>query len=295
MARFKRSHSAAVSYASVVEGMIVTDSPAGLAGAAHPVGDSIAARHRRRGERTVQRLVDRFELHVIGEPEALAFAADAGTLARAELWLAAGLAAGEIRKAVGSAKRVVVLHLPDSAAWLVMFLAVLRAGHIPARLPVTAEVQDLLHVCKQVEPAMIISAAEGPEGRPAPAVREAASRTQDVAMALAEGTAVHVRHLAEGFPRSVSVPEDLLLLSYVLSETGPPEAVTHTEDSVAAQNRYLTERYAPSRHAPVLLPCPLRDGKTIVDAACLSMYAGAPIVIRDGSALEALGLADHKM
>ena len=273
----------------------MTDRPADPAAGARPVGDSTAARHRRRGDRTVQRLVDRFEMHVIGEPGALAFAEGAGTLTRAELWLAAGLGAGEIRSAVGSAKRVVVLHLPDSAAWLVAFLAVLRAGHVPARLPVTAEVQDLLHVFEQVEPAMIISAADGPEEMPAPAVREAASRTRGVAVALAEGTAVHVRCRAAGVPRSVPVPEDLLLLSYALSETGPPEALTHSEDSVAAQNRYLTERYAPSRHAPVLLPCPLRDGKTIVDAACLSMYSGAPIVIRDGSALEALGLAGHKM
>lgn len=243
----------------------------------------------------MQPLVDRFELHVIEEPGALAFAEGAGTLTRAELWLASGIAAGEIRSAVGSAKRVVVLHLPDSAAWLVMFLAVLRAGDIPARLPVTAEVQDLLRVFDQVEPAMIISAADGPEGMPAPAVLEAASRTPGVAVALAEGTAVRVRCRAEGVPRSVPVPEDLLLLSFTLSETGPPEASTHSEDSVAVQNRYLNERYAPSRHAPVLLPCPLRDGKTVVDAACLSMYAGAPIVIRDGSAFEALGLADHKM
>ena len=229
----------------------------------------------------MQGLVDRFELHVIEEPEALAFAEGAETLVRAELWLAAGIAAGEIRSTVGSGKRVVVVHLPDSAAWLVMFLAVLRAGHIPARLPVTAAAQDLLHVFETVEPAMVISAAPRPGRMPAPAVLEAASRTQGVAVAVAEGTAVRVGDRAEGFARPVSVPEDLLLVSFALSETGPPEALTHSEDSVAAQNRYLAERYAPSRHAPVLLPCPLREGRTIVDAACLSMHTGAPILIWD--------------
>ncbi|MYB28271.1 MAG: AMP-binding protein [Acidimicrobiaceae bacterium] len=265
------------------------------AGAARPVGDSTAGRDRSRGDRTAPRLVDRFELHVIEEPEALAVAEGAETVVRAELWLAAGLAAGEIRSAVGSGKRVVVVHLPDSAAWLVMFLAVLRAGHIPARLPVAATAQDWLHVFERVEPAMVISAAQSSEDMPAPAVLEAASRTPGVSVALAEGTAVHIHHRAEGSPKSVSVPEDVLLVAFTLSETGPPEALMHSEESVAAQNRYLTERYAPSRHAPVLVPCPHEDGKTIVDAACLSMYAGAPIVIRDASGMGALKQADHEM
>lgn len=255
------------------------------AGAAHPVGDSTAGRDRRRVDRTVPRLVDRFELHVIEEPEALAFAEGAETLVRAELWLAAGIAAGEIRSVVGSGKRVVVVHLPDSAAWLVMFLAVLRAGHIPARLPVAATAKDWLHVFERVEPAMVISAAQGAGEMPDPAVLEAASRTLGVSVALVEGTAVHVRDRAEGSPGSVSVPEDLLLVEFTLSETGPPETLTHSEDSVAAQNRYLTERYAPSRRAPVLLPCPHQDGLTIVDAACVSMHAGAPLVIQDPSAM----------
>lgn len=255
------------------------------AGAARPVGDSTAGRGRRRGDWTAPRLVDRFELHVIEEPEALAFAAGAETLVRAELWLAAGLAAGEIRSAVGSGKRVVVVHLPDSAVWLVMFLAVLRAGHIPARLPVDATAQDWPHVFERVEPAMVISAAQGSGELPALAVLEAASRTQGVSVALVEGTAVHVRYRAEDSPVSVSVPEDVLLVAFTLSETGRPEAVTHSEDSVAAQNRYLAERYAPSRHAPVLVPCPHEDGMTIVDAACLSMYVGVPLVIQDPSAM----------
>lgn len=266
----------------------------GSAGPTGPVGDSTAAPDRRREDRTGLRLVDQFELHVIEEPEALAFAEDDETLVRAELWLAAGIAAGEIRSAVDSRKRVVVVHLPDSAAWLVVFLAVLRAGHIPARLPVAATAQDWLHAFERVEPAMVILADQGSEDMPAPAVLEAASRTPGVSVALVEGTAVHVRYRAEGSPGSVSVPEDVLLVAFTLSETGPPEALMHSEDSVAAQNRYLTERYAPSRRAPVLVPCPHHDGLTIVDAACLSMYAGAPIVIRDASGMGAHKLADHE-
>ncbi len=229
------------------------------------------------------------------EPEALAFAAGTNTLNRAELWLASGIAAKEIRSAVGSDKRVVVVHLPDSAAWLTMFLAVLRAGHVPARLPVTARAQDFLRVLERVEPAMVISSAQGCEQMPVAAVQEVVSYAQGAALGLAEGTAVDVRGRAEDPPEPAPLPDGLLLLDFKLGETGPPEALAHSEGSLDAQNRSLTERYGPSRQVPVLLPCPLPGAKTIVDAASLSLYAGAPLIIRDTLVMAAFNPSDHKV
>ncbi len=249
-----------------------------------------------RGDRSVPRLIDRFEFHVTAEPEALAFAAGTNTLSRAELWLASGIAAEEIRSAVDSDQRaVVVVHLPDSAAWLAMFLAVLRAGHICARLPVTARAQDFLHVFEKAEPAMVISSAQGCEQMPVAAVQEVVSYGRGVALGLAEGTAVDVRGRAEDPSGPAPLPDGLLLLDFKLDETGPPEALAHSEESLDAQNQYMTERYGPSRQVPVLLPCPLPGTKTIVDAASLSLYAGAPLIIRDTLVMAAFNPADHKV
>ena len=77
-------------------------------------------------------LIDRFEAHVIEGPGELALVSGGDTLSRSELWIAAGSAAEEIRSVVGGGRRVVVIQLPNCTAWVVMFLAVLRAGHVPA-------------------------------------------------------------------------------------------------------------------------------------------------------------------
>ena len=39
-----------------------------------------------------------------------------------------------------------VVHLPNTTSWMVMFLAVLRAGHVPATPPVTTEADHLRHI-----------------------------------------------------------------------------------------------------------------------------------------------------
>ena len=62
---------------------------------------------------------------------------------RGDLWNEAGEAAEKIRAVVGDVRRVVVVHLPNSTSWLVMFLAVLRAGHVPATPPVITEADHL--------------------------------------------------------------------------------------------------------------------------------------------------------
>lgn len=238
--------------------------------------------------RTEPRLLDRFELHVIAEPEALAYVQGVESLVRAELWLAAGLVVDQIRSSVGAVRRVVVVHLPDSLSWLVMFLAVLRAGHVPARLPTAATPGHLLQVLEQVKPAMVISAADSLASRIAPGELEAACRKHGVAVAHAEAAALRVG-TQDGTPLSAPVPEDLLLVAFNLDESGSLAALIHTEVSLATQNRCLVDRYAPSRQVPVVLPCPLGADKSIVDAACLAMYSGAPIVNRESTPMRARG------
>ena len=260
--------------------------------AGRPAGDAMAAHDRCGPYRSVRRLVDRFELYVIEDPEALAIGG-VDTLSRAELWLAAGIAAGEIRSAVGLDRRVVVVHLPEGTAWLVMFLAVLRAGHIPAILPTMATMEDLLHVFETVEPAMAISVTLDSETSPAQAVLEAAAQTTGVAVALAEGTSLNVHSQAEHSTRAACVPEDTAHLVYALSNAGPPQVVIHTEESVAERARHLVENSALSSQTPVFIPCPLGYGGGISQGACLSMFVGAPLILEDDRDVDVLELADH--
>ena len=268
----------------------MTDGFAALPSREDHTDGGTSARDGGREPWTVQRLADRFELHVIDTPEALALSDGVVSLSRAELWLAAGLAAGEIRSAVGGERRVVAVHLPDSTTWLVMFLAVLRAGHVPATLPITATTHDLVHAFEIMEPAMVISATQGPEARPAPAVLEAVSQASGVSVALAEGTVLHIHRRADGSPAEVSIPEDAALLTFDLKK-----ASSHSEDALAAMNGRLVDSYALSRHTPVIMPCPISHGSSIIHGACLSMFVGAPLILRDDWDMGALELADDGM
>lgn len=163
-----------------------------LAPSGPPGRDGESARVGRGEDWPLQRLVDRFELRVIDDPGALVLDVGGETLSRAESWIAAGLAASEIREAVGCQRQVVAVHLPDGRTWLVMFLAVLRAGHIPVILPTTATVEDVRHVFETVKPAMVISMIQDSEASPAPADLQAAARAAGVAFALADATSLEV-------------------------------------------------------------------------------------------------------
>ena len=149
-----------------------------------PAGDdACAAGYRRAGWWTGQRLVDRFECHVAEAPDDLALVSGRDTLSRADLWNAAGEAAEKISATVGDARRVVVVHLPNSASWMVMFLAVLRAGHVPATPPVATETDHLRRIFELIRPALAISVGRPRRASPAEAVQEAAARTGGVAWA----------------------------------------------------------------------------------------------------------------
>lgn len=239
----------------------------------HPAGDANTARHRRDGDRNVRRLVDRFELHVIEDPEALACVEGAHELTRAEMWLASGIAADDIRSAVGGHRQVVVLHLPDSAAWQVMFLAVLRAGHIPASLPITATVEDLVHAFKTVQPALVLSVARHREASPVRGVLEAASQATGVAVALVEGSALQVLQPAGDSPGAEAVPADVSFLAFASRE-----ATSHTEGSLAALFGRWAERFELSSDTPLFMPDPLGPRSRMICGVWLSMFLGAPLI-----------------
>ncbi|MDE0438613.1 MAG: AMP-binding protein [bacterium] len=244
------------------------------------LGD-VAARYRCAGWWTGQGLADRFESHVAESPDDPALVSGRDSLSRADLWNAAGYAARQLRAVVGDGRRVVVVHLPNTTSWMVMFLAVLRAGHVPATPPVTTEAGHLRHIFELVKPALAISVSRHRRASPAEAVREAAARTGGVAVGLADGTALDVLDTGSGPEGTDRVPEATAHLMFTSSTTGPPKAVSHGEDSLATLNRQFAQRFDLSARTPVFMPSPLGHSVGAIHGARLSMFLGAPLILQD--------------
>ena len=246
------------------------------------MGDDAAPGYRRAGWWTGQRLVDRFESHVAEAPNPLALVSGSDTLSRGDLWNEAGEAAEKIRAVVGDVRRVVVVHLPNSTSWMVMFLAVLRAGHVPATPPVTTEADHLRHIFELTRPALAISVASHRRASPAEIVQEAAAWTGGVALGLADQTSLQVHSTGSGLQETDHVPEATAHLMFTSSTTGPPKAVSHSEDSLATLNRQFAERFDLGGHTPVFMPSPLGHSVGAIHGARLSMFLGAPLILQDG-------------
>ena len=255
--------------------------PSGERGSA--VSNNRAERYRLAGWWTGRRLIDRFEAHVGEGPDQLALVSDGTATSRSELWHAAGMAAEQIRSLAGTARRPVVILLPNCADWMVMFLAVLRAGHVPATPPVTTPEAHLRHIFELTRPALVVCTGQGPGNRPADAVRRAAAAAAcgPVPVAVAEGG-----RLAPDGPLSSpavadNVPESTAHLMFTSSTTGPPKAVSHSEDSLAALNMQFAERFDLDQHTPVFMPSPLGHSVGAIHGCRLSLFVGAPLILQD--------------
>lgn len=250
--------------------------------------DDVAERYRLAGWWTGRRLVDRFESHVTEGPDEPALVSGGATLSRSQLWHAAGVAAEEIRSVAGSRRRVVVIVLPNSESWVVMFLATLRAGHVPATAPVTTSEAHLGHIIELVEPALVICAGRSRRGPSAEAVRRvAAAASPRILVAVATDAGLEVSDAdASGLEVSPDVsgpgvPESTAHLMFTSSTTGPPKAVSHSEDTLAALNQQFAERFSLSSETPVFMPSPLGHSVGAIHGARLSLFLGAPLILQD--------------
>lgn len=258
--------------------------------------EDAAQGYRRAGWWTGERLVDRFESHIAAGPDEPALISGDDTLSRAELWSRAGEAAEQIRGAAGTGRQVVVVQLPNCTAWVVVFLAVLRAGHVPATSPATTTAAHMGHICGLVDPALVVSARRRQEP-PTGTVREDITETAaEIAVAGAGEASMRVLGPADRQPRSCGVPDETAHLMFTSSTTGPPKAVSHSEDSLAALNRQFAERFALDHRTPVFMPSPLGHSVGAIHGARLSMFLGAPLILQDEwDAGTALGLvARHR-
>ena len=256
------------------------------------MSDNRAQRYRLAGWWTGVRLIERFESHVGEGGDQLALVSGGHSMTRSELWHAAGEAAEQVRSLAGTTRRPVVIHLPNCADWMVMFLAVLRAGHVPATTPVTTPEAHLRHIFELTRPALVVCDGQNRGSGSADAVRRAAAAAdcEPIAVAAAEGS----RLKPDGPPTppttAAEVPEATAHLMFTSSTTGPPKAVSHSEDSLAALNIQIAERFDLSQGTPVFMPSPLGHSVGAIHGCRLSLYVGAPLILQDewdtGVALE---------
>ncbi len=243
--------------------------------------DGIAERYRLAGWWTGRRLVDRFEAHATEAPGEPAVVSGGDTLSRSELWDASGEAAEEIRRAVGGGRRVVVVLLPNCVEWVVMFLAVLRAGHVPATLPVTTPEAHLRHIFDLVRPVLAVCAGSSRRTAPADAIRRAAAgASTGVTVAAVDGARLTMHGPAVPPARAVDVPDATAHVMFTSSTTGPPKAVSHSEDTLAALNVQFADRFGLDHGTPVFMPSPLGHSVGAIHGARLSLFLGALLILQ---------------
>ena len=254
-----------------------------------------AARYRRSGWWTGEALVDRFGRHAAARPEAPAVVDGEDRWSAGRLWDAAGVGAERLADAVGGDRRVVLIHLPNGVAWMASFLATLRAGHVPATTPMTTPATHLAHLVELIDPAAVITCERHHGDSPIRVVGEVAAAAGDhPALITAAGAELDVRRPATPDRLGAGVPDTTAHLMFTSSTTGPPKAVSHSEDTLATLNRQFADRFGLDATTPIFMPSPLGHSVGSIHGARLSLYLGAPLVLQNRwDAGEALRLVDE--
>ena len=202
-------------------------------------------------------LAERFRRFVRERPEAPAVVDDRGRgLGRAQLWREAGRLAAELDGHGVGPGDVVLVFMPNRAESLVAMLAVLRHGAVPANLPIRTD-EDTLRYAAELCGARALVTVERHGGVETGALSlEAASGCPDppaVAVVAEDGT----RRWAGPGPgpgtaaagsggRDAAAAHPVAGLDHLMftsSTTGPPKAVMHTGDTLAALNVTFAERF----------------------------------------------------
>ena len=238
--------------------------------------------YRASGWWTGERLVDRFEGFVSAGPDLGALVSGEFELTRAELWALAGEWADVLGREVPGVRQLVVIHLPNDATWMVAFLAVMRAGHVPATTPITTTAEHLQHIVELTAPAAIVSCPDHRDRSPLADVRHAVERVGVRPGVLsAEGQSLLAMSGPSGELAGDPVPHSTDHIMFTSSTTGPPKAVSHCDDSLATLNRQFAERFGLDETTAIFMPSPLGHSVGAIHGARLGLYLGAPLILQD--------------
>lgn len=225
-------------------------------------------------------LADAFAVHLRSDPDALAVVDDAGRrLTRAQLDNAAEHFASRLTSLGVTAGDVVLIFMPNCSAWQIVLLGVLRAGAVPASLPVRTDEANLTYVVELCGAQAIVTAGEDDPSVCALAYKGAAACNSAPIVVVLEDEA---KDVTITMPRRAE-PELASLVDHVMftsSTTGKPKGVLHTADTLAALNITFAERFDLNAQTPIFMPSPLGHSIGTIHGARLALHCGAPLVIQ---------------
>ena len=100
-------------------------------------------------------------------------------------------------------------------------------------------------------------------------------------MAAADGTLLAVHGPEDPPDLTDEVPDTTAHLMFTSSTTGPPKAVSHSEDTLGALNLQFAERFGLDHRTPLFMPSPLGHSVGAIHGARLSLLLGAPLILQD--------------
>lgn len=244
---------------------------------------TFAEEYRRNGWWTGELLADRFWRHVERDPQRPCVIDDRGlALTRAELWERAEVLAGKLSRDGARPGDVLLIYLPNTAHWQIVFLACLQLGAVPATLPITSDRATLAHVYELVGARGIITAPVSrrrPTGEWARTVVASAGRAG--LRLCVDDDGAELRFRAPGPDAAPIVPAGVDHLMFTSSTTGMPKAVMHTTDTLGSANLVFADLFGITEHTPIFMPSPLGHSVGAWHGARLSLHTGALLVLQD--------------
>lgn len=241
-------------------------------------------RYRRTGWWPGTSLVSRYEGLVTAAPDSVAVQDDGGaSLTRHQLWSEAGRLAGEMAQCGIGSGDVVIVCLPNRVEWQTVFLACLRLGAVPATIPMTTDAPTLRYLCELVGARGVVAPVQHksrPFGAELVTATRATGTRMDALLIGEHGDEVWKRHQGEQ-PVVPPIPPGTSHLMFTSSTTGKPKAVAHTEDTLAAVNMGIAERFRVSQSEPIFMASPLGHSVGAWHGARLSLFTGAPLVLQE--------------
>lgn len=245
-------------------------------------------RYRAAGWWSERSVLQRYADAVTLRPDGLAVVDDRGVrLTHRELWAAGGRLAAELGRGGVAARHVVLVDLPNRVEWQVAVLGCLRAGAVPATLPVTTDADTVGYLVDAVAPRVVVTART--RGL-ADTVLDAVSRSSQAPGVLCvddpdagAGSWAGVRWLVRPTAGAVGwrAPVGVDHLMFTSSTTGRPKSVVHSEETLGAVNAAFAERFGLTAADPLFMPSPLGHSVGAWHGSRLALWNGAPLVLQD--------------
>jgi long-chain acyl-CoA synthetase len=194
----------------------------------------------------------------------------------------------------------VVLHLPNSRDWIILYFAILKVGAVVVPVDFMTKAEELVYIIEDSQAMTVITGAEDV------ATVSAYTRISSVKLILQEGARtdlsgeISLEDLMKSDPVAVSLPridaEDLCTIAYTSGTTGRPKGAILSHRSIILSARWTAEVHARNSDDVFLLalPCTHVYGNIILHASLL--VGGRLVLLRRFDAETTLAsIAAHRV